>query len=263
MRLSLGGGSHHRHRPHERSSGHHRSRRDGGRRRSIGGRRSGRRPPRTWRRTSRTPGGRGCSVRVPVDLGSTTIASASGQRTGGGGDRAQGAGHPCERPRSTDERGAGHRDDHGVAGPDLEELLGSGRDRVSRTRRRSSSSGSRVVLFDADDRGRAGASTSPGAAGRGHGDGRRRGRRERAACLRRETRWRRLPPMVPVLRIWGDPTVRAAWASAGSQLGQGGIHHLEVAESGARATRVSPSRRQPRISSTRRRLTTAGGRRCP
>ena len=24
----------------------------------------------------------------------------------------------------------------------------------------------------------------------------------------------RLPPIVPALRIWGDPTVRAAWASA-------------------------------------------------
>ncbi len=48
----------------------------------------------------------------------------------------------------------------------------------------------------------------------------------------------RLPPIVPVARIWGEPTVRAASASAGHQGGQLGLPKPGVGDAGADADPV-------------------------
>ena len=49
----------------------------------------------------------------------------------------------------------------------------------------------------------------------------------------------RLPPIVAALRICGEPTVRAAWASAGTSVGQRRPLQLGVGDAGAEAQRAA------------------------
>ena len=56
----------------------------------------------------------------------------------------------------------------------------------------------------------------------------------------------RLPPMVAALRICGDPTVRAAWPSAGTSSASGGAGELGVGDAGADAQRAGGAVERPR-----------------
>ena len=71
----------------------------------------------------------------------------------------------------------------------------------------------------------------------------------------------RLPPSVPALRICGDPTVRAAWASAGTIDASGPVQHLAVRDRGADRDRAVPrSCRHDRSSAIRFTTTTTADR---
>ena len=141
-------------------------------------------------------------------------------------DRTERAAHGPAR-RVDDERAAGDGDDHGVAHADLEELLGPAATGTSTAT--TSSPGSSAVRLGPVRKASTGRVRRPAAdasstvAPRATSTGSVSPAGEAVA---------RLPPIVPVLRIWGLPTVRAAWASAGSRVGQVGTE--QPGEGGAR-----------------------------
>ena len=112
-----------------------------------------------------------------------------------------------------DDGDAGDGDDHGVAGADLEELLRPvgepdlrGHDELVGLE--GGLLGAEEEVGERDVPRLAVADRTTTVASRAASTGRVSPAGEAVA---------RLPPSVPALRIWGEPTVRAAWASAGNQ----------------------------------------------
>ena len=87
----------------------------------------------------------------------------------------------------------------------------------------------------------------------------RRGPTARAGRRRPASPVPRLPPIVPALRICGEPTVRAACARAGSELGQRRLHQLRVGDAGAEPHGLALDVPAVAARSTRARATTSLG----